>query len=83
MTSLKFINKKNEIMMIKNNSLTLLICLALLFSACQKNILESTPYGESTSADFWRNGEDAVAAANAMYAPLLEENMYGVICTSS
>ena len=77
MTSLKFINKKNEIMMIKNNSLTLLICLALLFSACQKNILESTPYGESTSADFWRNGEDAVAAANAMYAPLLEENMYG------
>ena len=64
-------------MMIKNNSLALLICLALLFSACQKNVLESTPYGESTSADFWRNGEDAVAAANAMYAPLLEENMYG------
>ena len=64
-------------MIVKNNYFNFLICFALLFSACQDDILESIPYGESTSANFWRNGEDAVAAANAMYAPLLEENLYG------
>jgi len=64
-------------MIIKNNSLTFLICLTLLFSACQDDILESIPYGESTSANFWRNGEDALAAANAMYSPLLGEDLYG------
>lgn len=55
----------------------LLICMALLYLGCQQDLLESTPYGESTSANFWRNGGDAIAAANAMYAPLLEENLYG------
>ena len=48
-----------------------------MFSACQDDILESIPYGESTSANFWRNGDDAIAAANAIYAPLLEEDLYG------
>jgi starch-binding outer membrane protein, SusD/RagB family len=77
MSSIKFENKKNEIMIIKNNYFNFLICFALLFSACQDDILESIPYGESTSANFWRNGDDAIAAANAIYAPLLEEDLYG------
>ena len=77
MSSIKFLNKKNKIMITKNNYLKFLICMVLLFSACQDDLIESTPYGESTSSDFWRNGGDAVAAANAMYAPLLTHDMYG------
>src|SRR5258707_2576470 len=49
----------------------------LLFTAltgCQKNLLESTPYGQVTSNQFWRNGDDVLAATNAIYAPLLDED---------
>jgi hypothetical protein len=49
----------------------------LLFVAvagCQKNLLESTPYGQVTSNQFWRNGNDVLAATNAIYAPLLDED---------
>jgi hypothetical protein len=42
-----------------------------------EEVLDSTPYGQSTSADFWRNGEDAVAAANAMYEVLRDHDLYG------
>ncbi|MEQ9442008.1 MAG: RagB/SusD family nutrient uptake outer membrane protein [Cyclobacteriaceae bacterium] len=55
----------------------LLLGIALIVIRCQDDILESTPYGQSTSADFWRNGDDAVSAANAMYEPLLWEDFYG------
>lgn len=55
----------------------LLLGAALTIIRCQDDILESTPYGQSTSADFWRNGDDAVAAANAMYEPLKWEDFYG------
>lgn len=42
-----------------------------------EEVLDATPYGQSTSADFWRNGEDAVAAANAMYEVLRNHDLYG------
>lgn len=56
----------------------LIIALPLLLTmGCGEEFLESTPYGESTSADFWRNATDALAAANAMYEPLRDEEFYG------
>jgi hypothetical protein len=58
-------------------TLFLLLMTAVIFSSCSEEFLESTPYGQSTSATFWRNGDDALAAANAMYDPLNDEDMYG------
>lgn len=55
----------------------LLIFLALTVFGCSEEFLDSTPYGQSTSASFWRNGDDAVAAANALYDPLNDEDFYG------
>ncbi len=54
-----------------------LTLLLLHLSSCNNDLLESTPYGQSTSANFWRNAEDAVAAANAMYEPLTSEDFFG------
>lgn len=45
--------------------------------ACQDDLLESTPFGLSTSATFWRNGDDVVAAVNAIYEPLRDEDYFG------
>jgi hypothetical protein len=52
-------------------------CLTIWLSSCNDDLLETTAYGEFTSAEFWKNGDDAIAAANAMYAPLREEDSYG------
>ncbi len=41
---------------------------------CKDDLLDSTPYGQITSKQFWRNGEDVVAATNAIYSPLLDED---------
>jgi len=61
-----------------NNILVIPVVFAmLLFSSCDNDLLETIPYGESTSATFWRNGDDAEAAANAMYTLLREEDSYG------
>lgn len=49
----------------------------LMLAACGEDFLEPTPYGESTSADFWRNADDALAAINAVYEPLRDEDFYG------
>ena len=49
------------------------IFLATLIS-CQDNLLDTTPYGQVTSQQYWRNGDDVVAATNAIYAPLLNED---------
>ena len=48
-----------------------------LLGSCQKDLLETVPYGESTSIEFWRNAEDAVAASTGMYEPLRWEDLYG------
>ena len=62
----------------KKLSIFSLIGLAvLLITRCQDDLLESTPYGQATSADFWRNGDDAMAAANAMYEVLRDHDFYG------
>jgi len=55
----------------------LFIPLAFMLAGCGEDFLETTPFGQSTSADFWRNGDDAVAAANALYDPLNDESFYG------
>ena len=62
---------------IKLNYIIPLVCLPLLISSCADDLLETIPYGQSTSATFWRNGEDATAAANAMYEPLFSHDLYG------
>lgn len=57
----------------------MLLALALLavVSGCSEDFLDATPYALPTSASFWRNGDDAQAAANAMYDPLNDEDFYG------
>ncbi|MBL0739679.1 RagB/SusD family nutrient uptake outer membrane protein [Chryseolinea lacunae] len=49
------------------------ICMAIL-GGCQKDLLDSTPYGQLTTTQFWRNGDDVVSATNAIYSPLLNED---------
>ncbi|ULQ53278.1 RagB/SusD family nutrient uptake outer membrane protein [Flavihumibacter fluvii] len=43
---------------------------------CKKDLLISTPYGQSTSADFYRNADDAIAASNALYSFIGDEYMF-------
>lgn len=59
------------------NLIIFLSIVSLLCNSCSEDFLESTPFGQSTSATFWRNGDDALAAANAMYDPLNDEAFYG------
>ena len=62
----------------KINKFFFLVGVAALFlQGCSDEFLESTPFAQSTSASFWRNGEDALAAANAMYDPLNDGDFYG------
>lgn len=60
---------------IKINLFSLLILASM--GSCTDEILDTIPYGQSTSSQFWRNAEDAVAAANAMYEPLTNHDFYG------
>lgn len=60
----------------KNLVLTTSLLVFLTVTGCQPNLLESTPYGQTASNNFWRNGDDVVAATNAIYAPLLNEDGY-------
>ena len=62
---------------INNKYLMPLACIAVLLSSCSDDIIESTPFAQSTSASFWRNADDAIAAANAMYTPLASHDLYG------
>lgn len=54
-----------------------LLLSGVLLGACDDSILETVPYGQSTSSQFWRNADDAIAAANAMYEPLVTHDFYG------
>ncbi|WP_026210403.1 RagB/SusD family nutrient uptake outer membrane protein [Flexithrix dorotheae] len=57
---------------------SLITCLIITFIiGCKDDLLESVPYGQSTSADFWKNESDVVSAVNAIYEPLREEDYYG------
>ncbi len=53
-----------------------LLIIAFVFVQCD-DLLETTSYGQVSSQQFWRNGDDVVAAVNAIYEPLLQENYYG------
>lgn len=59
----------------KNMYRGLMIVLTITMMGCKKDLLDSTPYAQATSANFWRNAEDAVSAANALY-PLLGDEMF-------
>ncbi|HRP57473.1 RagB/SusD family nutrient uptake outer membrane protein [Agriterribacter sp.] len=50
--------------------------LTISFNSCKKGFLNSPPYGQSTSADFWRNADDAIAASNALYSFLGDEYLF-------
>lgn len=45
-----------------------------MIMGCQHDLLDSTPYGTISSDQFWRNGDDVIAATNAVYSPLLDED---------
>lgn len=54
------------------------ICfLILTVISCKEDLLDSPPYGQSTSATFWQTSEDVVSAANAIYEPLRDHDFYG------
>jgi hypothetical protein len=48
----------------------------MLFAQCN-DILDSTSYGQVSTQQFWRNGDDVVSAVNAIYEPLLQEEYFG------
>ena len=52
----------------------LFILLTISMVGCKKDLLESTPYAQSTSNTFWRNATDATSASNALYSLLGDEN---------
>ena len=54
----------------------LILLTVISIFGCNKDLLNSTPYGQSTSADFWRNADDAVAASNALYSFIGDEYMF-------
>jgi len=62
---------------IKKSRLVAGLSILVLLGSCQDDLLETVPYGESTSAEFWRNADDAIAASTAMYEPLRTEDLYG------
>lgn len=74
---LKFSAIRNQSLMKTRIYFIGLILMAFTFVACDEEFLDSTPYGQATSADFWRNGDDAVAAANALYEPMRSGSFYG------
>src|SRR5690625_3788921 len=64
---------------IRSLSMKLVIILVMLFTAisCDESILDTTPYGQTTTDNFWKTASDAESAANALYHPLPAENYYG------
>ena len=54
-----------------SRGLFLLLGTTLIIAGCDSSVLESTPYGQSTTQNFWRNAADAEAAVNAAYQPVL------------
>jgi hypothetical protein len=53
------------------------LMISVLFLQCSDDVLESTSFGQVTSQQFWKNGDDVVSAVNAIYEPLLQENYFG------
>ena len=51
--------------------------LTISILSCQDDLLDSPPFGQSTSATFWQSGEDVVSATNAIYEPLRAHDFYG------
>lgn len=63
----------------KKNNLIKYIFIFLLglgISACSEDFVELTPQGSSTKAYFWKDKQDAVDAANAMYYYMKDEDMF-------
>ena len=58
--------------------ITILLSLIIMaFCGCEEDFLELTPYGEPSSASFWKTEADVLAAVNSMYEPLTWDDMYG------
>lgn len=47
-----------------------LLSTALLVSSCKKSFLDVDPQAQQPSAEFWKSGDDATKAVNAIYANL-------------
>jgi hypothetical protein len=54
----------------------LILLTVISIFGCKKDLLNSTPYGQSTSADYWRNADDAIAASNALYSFIGDEYIF-------
>lgn len=55
----------------------LMIMLTITMVGCNKDLLESPAYSQATSEIFWRNADDAVAAANSLYTLIGAHNVFG------
>lgn len=51
--------------------------LTITMVGCNKDLLESPAYSQATSEIFWRNADDAVAAANSLYTLIGAHNVFG------
>ena len=73
-------SKKNNSRM-KLDSVLMLLSFSVLavtfLSGCDEGVLDTTPYGQTTSDSFWRTATDAEAAINAVYHPLPSHDLYG------
>lgn len=61
----------------KNYAYLVSLTMLVLTTSCEEDFLETEAFGQPTSDQFWRNGDDAIAAANALYEPLIDEEFYG------
>ena len=71
-------NKRNSMNTIRNTVKSTAVFGLMMLSFVQCNdMLEATSYGQVTTQQFWRNGDDVVSAVNAIYEPLLQEEYFG------
>lgn len=69
----------NRIM--KSGTVLMIFSLSILaiafLSSCDESVLDTTPYGQTTTDSFWKTATDADAAINAVYHPLPSHDLYG------
>ncbi len=66
---MKFLHKNNYIILFT-------VLIAMTFTACKKDILDTVPNDRVSSAIFWKTETDALYAVNAIYASLDAVNLF-------
>lgn len=53
------------------------LTMVMFLSSCDESVLDTTPYGQTTTDSFWRTASDAESAVNAIYHPLPSHDLWG------